>query len=164
MCGPVAAVLAVASAAVSAGGQIMSGIGQSQQYRYQANVAEQNKALAEGQAQDSILNTNLEAQRRYREASQMKGAQTAALAANGVDLNFGSAVDVQHDTSMIAAEDVAQIYKGGEARTKGYDISAYNYQAQANADRAKAKGAVTAGIFGAASTALGAASQVAGKK
>ncbi|MEQ6413224.1 hypothetical protein ODX41_20165, partial [Salmonella enterica subsp. enterica serovar Enteritidis] len=107
MCEPTTALL-IASTAMSSIGAVTAGIGQAQHYRYQAQIADQNARLANEQARDSIENTNLEAQRRYRELAQMKGAQTAAMAANGVDLNFGSPVDIQKDTAMIGAEDVGQ--------------------------------------------------------
>ena len=163
MCDPVTA-LVVASTAVSAVGSVTAGIGQAQQYRYQAQIADQNARLANDQARDSIENTNLEARRRYREIDQMKGAQTAAMAANGLDLNFGSPVDIQKDGAMVGAEDVGQIYKGGNERTRGFDINAFNYRSQASANRAQASGALMKGIFDGVSTALGGASQVAGMR
>ena len=162
MCDPVS--LAVAATVVSTLGSVSAGIGQAQQYRYQAQIADQNARLANDQARDSIDNTNLEAQRRYRELAQMKGAQTAAMAANGVDLNFGSPVAIQKDTVMIGAEDVGQIYKGGNERTRGFDINAFNYRSQASANRAQASGALMKGIFEGLSTALGGASQATGMK
>ena len=162
MCVPALAVpLMVASTVVSAGGAVLSGIGQKQVLDYQAQVADQNSKLAENQAQDSIQNTNLEAQRRYREISQTKGAQTAAMAANGVDLNFGSAVDVQRDTAMIGAEDLSQHYKAGNEQTKGFEINAFNYRSQAAGDRARGRGALMDGIFKGLGTALSGASQAA---
>lgn len=157
MCDPVS--LAVAATVVSTVGSVTSGIGQAQQYRYQAQIADQNARLANDQARDSIGNTNLEAQRRYRELAQMKGAQTAAMAANGVDLDFGSPVAIRKDTAMIGAEDVGQIYKGGNERTRGFDINAFNYRSQAAANRAQASGAIIQGVFNGLSTALGGASQ-----
>ena len=158
MCAPALAVpLMIASTVVSTGGAILSGIGQKQQADYQAQVADQNARIAENQAQDSILNTNLEAQRRYRALAQTKGRQVAAMAANGVDLNFGSAVDVQKDTAAIGAEDLAQLYKGGNEQTKGFEINAFNARAEAAGDRARGKGALINGIFGGVSTALGGA-------
>jgi hypothetical protein len=163
MCEPTTALL-IASTAISSIGAVTAGIGQAQQYRYQAQIADQNARLANEQARDSIDNTNIEAQRRYREIAQMKGAQTAAMAANGVDLNFGSPVTIQKDTAMIGAEDIGQIYKGGNERTRGFDINAFNYRSQASANRAQASGAVMKGIFDGLSTALGGASQVAGMK
>jgi len=162
MCAPALALpLMIASTAVSAGGAVLSGIGQKQVLDYQAQVADQNSKLAENQAQDSIQNTNLEAQRRYREISQTKGAQTAAMAANGVDLNFGSAVDVQRDTAMIGAEDLTQLYKAGNEQIKGFEINAFNYRSQAAGDRARGRGALMDGIFKGLGTALSGASQAA---
>jgi hypothetical protein len=159
MCPPV---LAVAAAAVTATGQVLNGIGQSQQYRYQAQVDDQNSRLASDQARDSIDDTNLEAQRRYRQLADTQGKQQAAMAANGVDLNFGSPADVQRDTSMTGAEDIGQIYKAGYQRTHGYDIDGWNSRSQAAASRAKASGALMQGIFSGLGSALGAASKFGG--
>lgn len=162
MCAPVAVVAAVASAAVATAGSVISGIGQAQQYRYQAQIADQNAKLANDQARDSIEQTTQEALRARRAQGQTEGQQTAAMAANGVDLGFGSAVDVIKDTRMLGAEDVGQIYKGGNERTRGFDINAWNYKSQAAANRAKASGAMLQGIMGGVASALGGASQVAG--
>lgn len=151
----------IASTAVSAGGQIVGAIGKSQQATYAASIAERNRVQAANQAKDAAENTALEAQRRYRQLNQTRGAQLAAMAANGVDLNFGTAVDVQRDTLMIGAEDVGQIYKAGNEKVKGFDNEAWNYAAEGAAQRAKAKGAIVEGVFGAAGTALGGASQLA---
>jgi hypothetical protein len=157
MCPPV---LAIAAAAVTATGHVLNGIGQSQQYRYQAQIDDQNNKLASDQARDSIDNTNLEAQRRYRQLADTQGKQQAAMAANGVDLNFGSPADVQRDTAMIGGEDIGQIYKAGYQRTRGYDIDGWNYRSQAAANRAKASGALTQGILNGLGSALGSASQI----
>ncbi|MDB5702888.1 MAG: hypothetical protein JWN66_4 [Sphingomonas bacterium] len=159
MCDPVS--LAVASTVVSTVGAVTSGIGQAQQYRYQARIADQNATLANDQARDSIATTNLEAQRRYRDLAQTSGAQ---MAANGVDLNFGSPVAIRKDGAAIGAEDLAQIYKSGNERTRGFDISAFNYRSDAAANRAQASGALMKGIFNGLSTALGGASQAVGMK
>ncbi|MDB5710877.1 MAG: hypothetical protein JWL96_2947 [Sphingomonas bacterium] len=159
MCPPV---LAIAAAAVTATGQVLNGIGQSQQYRYQALIDEQYNRLATDQARDSIDNTNLESQRRYRQLADTQGKQQAAMAANGVDLNFGSPADVQRDTAMIGGEDIGQIYKAGYQRTRGYDIDGWNYRSSAAANRARASGALMQGIFSGLGTALGGASNMGG--
>jgi hypothetical protein len=158
MCDPVS--LTVAATAVTMAGQVSQGMGQAAQYRYQATVDRQNARLANEQARDSIANTNLEAQRRYRDLAQTKGDQTAALAANGVDLNFGTPTDIVKDTAMIGAEDIGQLYKGGNERTRGFEINAFNYRSSAVGNRARARGAETAAAFGAVGSALGGASQV----
>jgi hypothetical protein len=155
MCDPVT--LMVASTAVKSVGSVVSGVGQKQVLDYQASVADRNARFSQDQAQDSIQNTNLEAQRRYRDLAQTKGRQVAAMAANGIDLSFGSAADVQRDTAATGAEDLAQLYKGGNERTKGFEINAFNARAEAAGDRARGKGALIDGIFGGVASALGGA-------
>ena len=163
MCVP-AAPLAIGAAVISATGKLVGGISAAQQYRASAQVDQQNAAYANEQAVDAASVTRAQAQRRYREAAQVQGAQTAGMAANGVDLAFGSAADVVRDTKMFANEDVAEIYKAGAEKLKGFDREAWSYRASAAAKRAQASGAITQGIFGAFSTALGGASQVARMK
>lgn len=163
MCLP-AVPLLIASTALAAGGQIMGGFQKAGQARYAAAIDDRNRSIAIQQANDSEQNTSLEAQRRYRALGQTKGTQEAAMAANGIDLNFGSALDIQRDTAMIGAEDVGQIYKAGNERTKAFDTEAWNYGADAKAQRSKASGAIVNGFIGAASTALGGASQTASLK
>ena len=156
-----AAPLLLAATAVSSISQIAGGFMQAGQSRYAAQIADMNAKTAAGQARDSEENTQLEAQRRYRMLAQTKGSQEAAMAANGIDLGFGTALDIQRDTAMIGAEDVAQIYKAGSERTKGFDTESWNYRSEAAAQRSKASGAIVSGFMNAASTALGGASQMA---
>jgi len=160
MCLPLLPALAIASAVATAGGQIVAGTAAHNQAKYEAGLDEQNAKLSAQQANDANLNTNLEAQRRYREGGALAGRQQAAMAANGIDLGFGSAGQVQQDTKMITGEDVGQIYKQGAQRAKGFDIQAFNYKADASAQRAKASAATLSTVFGVAGTALGAASQI----
>lgn len=162
MCDPVS--LTIAAAAVTAGGQIAQGIGQAQQARYAASIADQNARLSADQAKRAEDNTAIEAQRRYRQSAQVMGAQQAAMAANGVDVSFGTAAQNNLDARMIAAEDVGQIYQQGSDTVKGLDIQGWNYRGEANAQRAKASGAIVNSVFSAASTALGGASQIAKMK
>ena len=161
MCGPALAVpLMIASAAVTAGGQLYSASAQANAANYEAKVADRNAKLAADLAKDSQQATERERLRQYRQVSALKGQQEAALAANGVDLGFGSALQLQRDTAMIGAEDVAEINRAGDERTRGYGISALNYRTEAQANRYKASAAKTAGLFAAGSTILGGASRI----
>lgn len=127
--------------------------------RYQARVADQNAQFANQQAQDAQERTRLEAQRQYRQIGATKGQQIAAMAANGIDVNSGSALQVQQDTAMIGAEDVGNIYKAGFNEAKGFEINAANYRSQAAASRQAATNTLIGGAFDMASTALGGAKQ-----
>jgi hypothetical protein len=100
-----------------------------------------------------------EAARRYREAGKLEGQQQAAMAANGIDINYGSAVDLPRD-KMIAGEDVGtSTPKAGEQRTMGYLMDAYNYRLKAEAASLRVQSGLATG-FGMLGTALGAASQL----
>lgn len=153
--------LAIAAAATTAAGKIAGGMSAASQYRAQARVADQNAVYAADQANDALTNTGIEVQRRYRQAAQLEGQQSAAMAANGIDLNFGSAGQVTRDTAMYANEDVAQLYKQGQQRAVGFDRDAWSYRASASSDRARASSAIVGSIFDATATALGGASQFA---
>ncbi len=152
MCDPSVALRIAATAVSYRRRRDSPGIGQAQQSRYQAQIADQNARLANDQAQ------------RFDREHQSGGAAPLSRAgpdkgcAGGGDgrerrrPQFKSAVDIQKDTAMIGAEDIAQIYKGGNERTRGFDINAFNFKSQASANRAQASGALMKGIFDGVST------------
>lgn len=156
MCPPVIAAAAAATAAI---GQGIGALQSAAQSRYQAKISERNAAMDREAARQEQENTQTEALAHYRKVAQLKGEQRARAAAAGVGLDFGTAANVLADTDMLAREDIDRIYKRGEQRVRGFDISASNNMAQANASRQAAKGALVKGVFDVASTALGGAQQ-----
>ncbi len=158
MCEPVT--LAIAATAVSAAGSIVSGVNQSNQMRYGARVAEANAAMDRAAAQDAIDRGAKEEQRQYRKNAQVQGQQRVALAANGLEVDFGSAGDIQDDAKMIGWEDASTIRQNAIREAKGYEISAANNVDKAASSRAGAKAAVIGSVFDAGSTILSGASQV----
>jgi hypothetical protein len=162
MCVPIAMALVAASAVTSMAGQYVQGQAAYTNAKYQEAAADANAALASQQAGQSIELTQKEAQRRYREAGNLEGQQQAAMAANGIDINYGSAVDVARDSKTIANEDVGNIYEGGQNRTMGYLMDAYNYRLKSSAASSAASSAGLATGFSMLGTALGAASQING--
>lgn len=159
MCGPAIPALALGAAALSAAGTMTSAISSAQQSRYQAKIADRNASLASAQAIDALERGRIADVRRGRQLSQVQGAQTAAMAANGIDTAFGSALNVAQDTAMIGAEDSSIAARNVIKEVQGFDIDGSNFRAEASAKRSAAKGAIVAGAFGAASTILGGASQ-----
>lgn len=157
MCDP--ATLVIAATAVTAAGQGYAALQSAAASRYEARVADQNAKMENEAAFRATENTKTEALAHYRRVAQLKGEQRVAQAANGVSLDFGSAVDVASDTDMLAREDVNRIYDQGAEKVRGFDISAANYRSSAKASRFAAKGALVKGAFDMASTALGGASQ-----
>lgn len=157
MCGPPA--LALAAAAVATVGTGVGALQSAAQSRYEAKVADRNARLERESAELSIENTRQAALAHYRQLAQMKGAQRVAAAANGVSIDFGSALDVQADTAMLGQEDARRIYEAGDQERRGFEINTMNYRSQALASRTAASGALIKGAFDVGSTALSGAQQ-----
>jgi len=148
MCAP----LAVVGAGIAAAGTLVGGVQSLMQGNYQAKVAQQNASMDMDAAHDSERQGRDEALQFWRQIGQTKGEQIAAMAANGVDLSFGSPLRVQQDTAMLADEDAARLYRNTEERTKGYLIDAWNARSQAASARAQGRAALIGSAFQAGST------------
>lgn len=157
MCDPMT--IGLIGTAVSMVGTGFSALQASQQARYQEKVAKRNVDLSNEAAQREQANTREAALQHYREVARLKGAQRAQMSANGIDINFGSAADVQGDTEMLAREDTKRLYDQGFEKARGFEIEASNFGGAANAAKANATGALIGGALGMADTALGSASQ-----
>jgi len=157
MCEP--ATLTLIATGVAAAGTMVGGLMKASQQRYSAAVADQNARLASAQAADALQRGQLEEQKSYQRTSQLLGQQRAAMAANGIEVDFGSAADVQADTLNLGRQDASTIRKNTEREMKGYDIESLNYTSQAKADRAAATGSIVSAAFQTAGTILGGASQ-----
>jgi hypothetical protein len=163
MCVPaLAAPLAIAAGAVQAGGAIYSGLAARSQANHDAAVARINAQQEIDAAHDSVTQGQSEAQSFWRKVAQTKGQQIASMAANGIDLGYGSAARLQEDTQMLANEDATNLYHNIEQRTKGHYINASNYVEQAKAAKSAGKAAFTSSLFSAAGSLMGGFSQAAG--
>jgi len=161
LCGPAALIpLAVASTALTATGQIYAGNAAKQQGKYEQQIAEQNAARDRNAATDASNRGQIAQLQRYRQLAQSLGAQRAGYAANGLDTNFGSALETQLGTAQIAYEDSATLAENTRREMMGFDISAANQVMQGRAARARGSAAKTASLFAAGSTILSGAQQV----
>lgn len=140
-------------------GQGVSALQANAQSGYEAKVYKQNARMTAEQSHDAIERGRRDLQLHYRKASQLEGDQNAALAANGIDITYGSAADVRADTAMFAQEDAQAIAKGTLQEVRGFDIQGANYRSQAQAAKMRGKAAIVSGIFNMASTVLGGVQQ-----
>lgn len=132
--------------------------------KYQQQVAEQNAGIAREAARDSIERGRIENRSLGRKVASVNGQQAASLAANGVDLGFGSARQMQEDTAMLAREDQEALLHNIDQRTRGFDIQAANYVAEGKAARYRGKQAMIGSFFDAGSTLLSAMGQAKGMR
>ncbi|OZI23752.1 hypothetical protein CAL26_09995 [Bordetella genomosp. 9] len=125
MCWPL--VIAAAGAVVSAKGAADQAQAQKDALGYQAQVSANNAQYAEWQAEDAEQQgVDAEAKSRQQTA-QLKGTQRAALAANGVSLGGGSALDILAGTDYMGEQDALTIRDNAARQAWGYRTQGQNY-------------------------------------
>ena len=121
-----------------------------------AKIGRNNQIMAEYAAEDAIKRGDAEADKVRQRASQIKGAQRASMAAKGLDLNVGTADELQTQVDFFSEVD----------QRTAKDIAAREaWSRRAGGANALAQGeaAQTQGNLAAFSTVLGAASGVSSK-
>lgn len=153
--------------ALMIGSTVMGGVSAIQQGnataaagRYNAQVSEMNAKIADSNARDALERGKIEEQNKRREIAMLSGKQRAAMAANGVDLTFGSPLDTLVDTAMLGELDALTIRSNAAREAYGYKVNATNARADASLSRANASAAKTGGYLSAAGTVLGGAADV----
>jgi hypothetical protein len=147
--------LAIGSTLIGAAGQVQEAKASSQAAKYNAQVANMNADLANTQAKQAIESGAREEQMKRLQTSQLIGKQKAAMAANGVDLNFGSPLDTIVDTAKMGELDAQTIRTNSYREAYDYRVKGANYTAEGKIDEAKARNAESAGFMGAIGTILG---------
>ncbi len=165
---------AVASAAMTAYGQYQSGQQQKKMGAYQQAVAQNNALTAERNAQiqdnaadDALARGRIEEQQHRLKVAQMTGTQRSALAASGVQVDTGSALDMVADTAMMGEMDALTLRNNAEREAYQFRVGAYNARAQGGSALAEGemsalagRNAAKSGMWQAGGTLLGAASQI----
>lgn len=154
MCDPI-----TISTAVAMAGTAVSTLATYQQGRYEAKVAEMNQRNESARALDALDRGQTEAQRAARQHASLIGAQRASMAANGVDLSFGTAADFLADSATAAVDDQMTVRENARREAMGYDINSVNFGAQATAAKRTAKFALVEGGLKMAQTYAGGAQQ-----
>lgn len=168
MCEPTT--LAALSLAATAAGTGMSAIGsmqqsqaQAQAARYQAAVAENAQTLANWQAKDAEKRGRIaEDQRRTKTRLQI-GAQRAALASMGADINEGSNLDIIGDTAAVGEQDALTIRSNFAREAYDRRIAATTYAGEAALSRGKASNFDGTSWVGVGANLIGGASTVSDK-
>lgn len=106
---------------------------------YEAAIAELNAAQSEKSAQQELMRGNEAVAQSTLRAGQVKSSQRAAMAANGVDLGQGSAVDILTSTDLAKEQDANTITANAVRSAWGYRTQATNQLNQADMARSNAK-------------------------
>lgn len=142
------------SGILSAFGSIQSGNASSAAAKYNAAIAQQNAQLATQNAQW----TGAEGEQQYGmaglEAQQKAGNIKVAQAANGVDVNSGSALAVQKSQNEMSMLNLANIRSNAARQAYGFETKASQDMGQAALYKSEATQDQAAGFTNAASGLL----------
>lgn len=156
---PASLALQGAGAAVSSVGSYFSARSQQIQANGAAAIADINAGQSELAAQQELRRGDTAVAAASQRAGQVKSAQRAALAANGIDLGSGSAAEVLTSTDLAKENDINMLTANAVRAAWGQRQQATNFQNEAMAKRAGAK---SISPFMAGTTSLlGGATQVA---
>ncbi len=134
-------------ATAALGGAYSSAQAQRAQGEFQRSQYELNARYSELQAKDAERRGTLAANRKRLEGRQVQGAQRAALAAQGLDVNSGTAAIVQGETQTLSELDAITIKNNAFREAWGHRVSAIT-------DRSRGRFASMAGRYGARNTLL----------
>ena len=147
--------LTIGSTLLGGAGAIQQGQAQAASAEYSVQVANMNARMADRAAKDALERGELEEQKQRQKTAQLLGTQTAAMAANGVDLTFGSPLDTLVDTATLGELDALTIRSNTYREERDIRQQGANYRAQSGAYKAGASAALTGGYLNAAGTVLG---------
>lgn len=126
--------LLAGAAVVGAGASLAGGYQQSQAAKAQAAAAsanaEVNARLSGVAAADAIARGESDAARVKRNAKRITGAQRAALAAQGLNPDAGSGLDLQQDTAALSAVDALTVRNNAWREAWGYKVQGVSSTAQ----------------------------------
>ena len=158
--GDVLPMLALAGSAASAAGTVESGIAQKNTANYQAQIAANNAVTANQNASYAAHAGLTQATQTSLKNAEKQARIKGALAANNVDVNSGSAVDVQESAREEGKLDTEMTNANAQAQVYGYRTQQTGFEAQENLDKAAAANAVPGSILGATGGLLSNASAV----
>lgn len=145
--------MALIPVAISLVGGMMGAQNARQEGAFNAGMLNRNAALKEQAAQESIFAGDTSADWQRVRTGQAIGTQRSVQAANGIDVNSGSAAQLQDDTAMIGELDALTIQNNAAREAYGHRIQADQdrmnaVQTVTNAGN-KATGSILGGIGGA---------------
>ena len=144
---------ATAAVASVAGGTAFSSYAKIRAGQKQKEMFERNAQFADWQADDALARGETNEKRQRQQTEQTIGSQRTAFAAGGVDVNRGTAVDVQADAAYLGELDALTIRNNAVKE-------AYGYRVQADDLRQRGKYAKQEGYMGAAESIIGGGSSL----
>ena len=118
--------IAGAAAGLSLVGMFMGAYGQQKSAAINRKLTEYNVGVAEFQAEDAVRRGAVASRMRRQQTKQTIGSQRVSLARQGIDINDGSAVDVQENTAYLGELDAMTIKNNAAREAWGFKVDAAN--------------------------------------
>lgn len=157
---PLALIAGIAGAGISAYGTAEAGQAQSNAANYNAQVAANNATIANQNAAYSVAAGQQGAANQSLKNAATSGKIKASQAASGVDVNTGSAVDVQKSQRETGQLDSETVLNNAELQAYGYRSQAAGFEATAGLETEEAEQAPIGADLSAAGGLLGSASSL----
>lgn len=132
-------------------------------YNYQAGVAKINSQVDLQNADYARQQGEVQAQQYGQKAAQQLGAIRTTQAASGIDINSGTAAQVQASQRQIASTDMAMIRQNAAKVAYDYDVKSTMDLNQATLDTMAGDNAIKAGKIQAAQSIIGSVASVSSK-
>lgn len=123
-----------------------AGVAQQAASESEAQVSDYNASVADLQALDATQRGAEEESRFRTSVRGIIGQQRAGQAASGVDVGFGSAVDVQADAAMLGELDALTIRNNAAREAWGYQVQAADLRKRAAITRKEGVNQAAAGV------------------
>lgn len=127
--------------------------------KYLDKISKQNAAVSNRAAADSIQRGAIDADEQRKETQQVIGSQRTGFAANGIDVNTGTAGQIQNDSAALGELDALTLINNAAREAYGYKVQAIDQRQQGKLAKYQGKmdaigsilgGAEKAATFGAA--------------
>jgi len=149
--------LAIIGAIASAGGAAMSGIAQGNAASYQAQIAANNARIANQNAAYAAAAGHAKEEQSGMQGAAQMGAIKAEIAANGVDVNTGTAKDVQTSAREEEKLNTLNVANKSALEVYGYRAQQTQFLAEESLYKNEAEEAPIGGFLSAAGDIFSAA-------
>jgi len=152
-----------ASGALGIFSSLMGGGAKADAYKYQSSMAWQNAAIAKQNQKYALDIGEQQAEKQGIAGAAQAGQIKAGQAASGVDVNTGSAKEVQTSQHLVSQMDLNTIREKAAKTAYDFSVQATNYENQAKGYSKAASNAKTEGVLGAVSSFIGTVGSVSSK-
>lgn len=140
---------------LAAGATAMKGIGDYSAGMGSAKQANANAAELDRAAGDTAVRGGIAAMTTKQQGQALKGQQTAALAANGVDMASGTGSDILAKTAADTEFDAMTVQNNAMREAYGLQVQAIGQRTKAKADKMNARIGLAGSLLGSGAQAWG---------